>query len=312
MEGPPGLSSPIKQPSDKQRFSIRPAQLSAQSSPTDTVHAIPLSTPSQTLKPLPKWKASALQRQISQINLRRRTRAFSLSDVRSDKRERSPTPLSPLAIDSNKPIDVSKTNQKTVTIMSPAEEMALRNEQSSATASSNFRDDPASQRENQQESVTVPIKSCILQIPGMPPAAVNKSTISSIASGLYPQGDKTSMPVYEPVYKPVSCEEKTFEQKLINFNDALDKMVQETNLDVTETPFKTENQEMKSSSSGNYSGLRSEKPSVPIDSYKPPLQVMIEKPTVNPFEQYRTMTKSSRDDNIVDLKEVKVEKPPKK
>ncbi|KAG5341138.1 ORK1 protein, partial [Acromyrmex charruanus] len=268
MEGPPGISLPIQQPSNKQRFSIRPAQLSTQPNPTST-----MSTPSP--KPLPKWKAGMLQRQITQMNLRRRARAFSLSDVHSDKREKI-TPLSPLAIDNIKTVDVSKpSNPKTVTIMSPEEmNMISKNEL--------------------QDSMVVPSIVC------------------------------------ESIYKPLSS--STFEQKLIKLNDELDthlkyplqRGMQETNVDAKEVSLKMEQKQNDthiidvtdnlnaSTSSGKSPESRKGKLSVSIDSYKPSLQMTIEKPTINPFEQYRAMTRASQKEEDTDLKEVKIEKPGEK
>lgn len=283
MEGPPGISSPIKQSSGGRRFSIRPVQLSGQSSPASTkTTPSPLHTP----KPVPKWKAGMLQRQIGQMHLRRRARAFSLSDVHSDRRERSTVPLSPLAVDnSNKFADrTSNSNQKTVTIMSPEEEerrMTLKDEhQQHSAAAAGSRDKQTSLRRDQES------------------AASNTQ-------------------------KPTSS---AFEQKLIDFNDALSKIVQsgmqETNVDVKETPLKTEKRDTHvcvidnlsettakpfSSNSGSSFKLEKEKPSVPIDFYKPQLQVTIEKPAINPFEQYRAMTRSVRKDDA-DLEEVKIDK----
>lgn len=293
MEGLPGISSPIKQSSGGRRFSIRPVQLSGQSSPASAK-----STPLHTPKPLPKWKAGMLQRQISEMHLRRRARAFSLGDVHSDRRERSTAPLSPLAMDnSSKFVDIGKTNssnQKTVTIMSPEEEkrMTLKDEhqeQSAVAAGSRDKQGTSLWRDRQEDA----------------------------ASNVH---DGNSVPVHKA---PSSA----FKQKLIDFNDALGKMVQsgmqETNVNVKETPRQTEKrdthvfiidnlsetQTAKPSSTKSGSSFESErkKPSVPIDFYKPPLQVTIEKPAINPFEQYRAMTSSNRKDDV-DLEEVKVDK----
>lgn len=323
MEGPPGISSPIQQPSGNRRFSIRPAQLGTQPSPTSTK-----STPSplHTPKPLPKWKGGMLQRQITQMNLRRRSRAFSLSDVYSDKREKTTPPLSPLAMDSTKTIDVSKpssSSQKTVTILSPAEEvMTAKNElQQSAVVASGSRDTQIAPWRD-QEGVISSINPFVFGIPSEPPAALNESMILSMQrDGTYPQED--SIPVYQPVYKSSSV----FEQKLMKLNDelgrTLQKGMQETNVDVKEDSREMEKKQDgthmcvidnlgASTSSGSISESRKGKPSVLIDSYKPPLQATIEKPTINPFEQYRAMTRAARKEEDADLKEIKIEKPGEK
>ncbi|XP_076641692.1 open rectifier K[+] channel 1 isoform X2 [Halictus rubicundus] len=81
-EGAPGLSSPImpSAPNQTRRFSLRPAQGQIADASTEETAASVL----PTLKPVPRWKAGMLQRQIGQKNLRRRVRAFSLSDVQVD------------------------------------------------------------------------------------------------------------------------------------------------------------------------------------------------------------------------------------
>ncbi|XP_036149166.1 open rectifier potassium channel protein 1 [Monomorium pharaonis] len=319
MEGLPGISSPILQPSDNRRFSIRPAQLGTQPSPSSTK-----STPLHTPKPLPKWKAGMLQRQITQMNLHRRTRAFSLGDVYSDKHEKTTPPLSPLAKDNTKIVDNSKpssSNQKTVTIMSPAEEinMMTKNEfQGSAVLSSSSRDDKTAGRD--QEGVISSINPFVLGISNEPPAALNETMILNMyKDGIYSQED--SIPVYESVYKPPSS---VFEQKLVKLNDELDRTLQrelqETNVDFNEVPIKTEKKQNDthiyvidnlgaSASNGSSPESRKDKPSVLIGSYKSSLQETIQKPTINPFEQYKAMTRTTQKKEDADLKEVKVEKP---
>ncbi|TGZ54335.1 uncharacterized protein Ork1 [Temnothorax longispinosus] len=322
MEGPPGISSPIQQPSGNQRFSIRPAQLNLQPSPTSTKST---PTPLHTPKPVPKWKAGMLQRQITEMNLRRRARAFSLSDVYSDKPEKTTPPLSPLAMDNTKTFDISKStspSQKTVTIMSPAEEMNMlsKNEhQDSTVVPSGSRDEQITPWRDQKGVSS--ISPFVLEISKEPPAALNESMILSMhKDGIYPQKD--SVPVYKPVYKPPSS---VFEQKLVKFNDelgrTLERGMQETNVDFKDVPLEMEKKQddthMRvidnldaSTSSGR--SPESRKPSVLIDSYKPSQQMTIEKPTINPFEQYKAMTRSARKEEDTDLKEVKVEKPGKK
>ena len=321
MEGPPGISLPIQQPSNNQRFSIRPVQLSSQPNPTSI-----LSTPSplHTPKPLPKWKAGMLQRQITQMNLRRRARAFSLSDVHSDKREKITPPLSPLAIDNIKTIDVSKPNNpKTVTIMSPAEEinMTSKNElQDSMAVPSSSRDNQISWKD--QEGVISPINPFVFEISNELPTEFNESMILSMHKDeIYPQRNSI---ICEPIYKPLSS--STFEQKLIKLNDELDRTLQrgmqETNVDAKEVSLKMEQKQndihidvtdnLNASTSGKSPESKKGKLSVSIDSYKPSLQMTIEKPTINPFEQYRAMTRTSQKEEDTDLKEVKIEKPDEK
>ncbi|XP_011872544.1 PREDICTED: open rectifier potassium channel protein 1 [Vollenhovia emeryi] len=320
MEGPPGISSPIQQPFGSRRFSIRPAQLSP--SPTSTKST---PTPLHTPKPLPKWKAGMLQRQITQMNLRRRVRATSLSDVGSDKREKTTPPLSPLAMGNTKTVDISKStssNQKTVTIMSPEEQLNMipKNEYQDSTVVPLGSRDEQTAPWREQEGVISSINPFVFEISKEPPAALNESMILSMhRDEVYPQSD--SVPVHESVYKPPSS---VFEQKLVKLNDELGKTLlqremQETNMDFKAGSLKMEKEQddiyvidnLGASTSSGRPESRKEKPSVLIDSYKPSLQVTIEKPTINPFEQYRAMTRAAQKEEDTDLREVKVEKPGK-
>ncbi|EFN84522.1 uncharacterized protein LOC105183149 isoform X2 [Harpegnathos saltator] len=323
MEGPPGISSPIKPPSNIRRFSIRPAQLNVQTSPTNL-------TPLHMPKPPPRWKAGILlQRQLGQINLQRRVRAFSLSDVNTTKREKSPTPLSPLAMDNssksvtNKFVDVNRVNQKTVTIMSPAEEMSM-------TSKGELRSSAISTPTNSKEEQMSPWKNrdvassanpFVFGISDGSSAASNETVISCVDASGRRQRD-------ERYNNPTSSDEKSvLEQKLVNLNDALNRIetgMQETNVDIkVETPLRTEKlsdvdmcridnlKEPRDPSNVTFStsdcsGLKRKKPSVSIDFYKPSRQVVIEKPAVNPFEQYKAMTKCDQKEDT-DLKEVKIE-----
>jgi len=316
MEGLPGISSPIKQSSENRRFSLKSTQLSAQISPTSTKST---PTPLQTPKLLPRWKAGMLQRQISQMNLRRRVRAFSLSDVYSDKREKS-TPFSPLAMD-NTIKSIDKTNQKTVTIVSPA---IMKNEfQNFAVTSANLENEQTSQMWKDQKDTILSIDPFVSEISNEPSIILNQSTISSKKDGKHLK-DQSVMSLYEPV----SERKMMFEQKLINFNNVnkpIQREMQETNVDITETSLKIQKrknnteicvinnldesqQEKLSTNNASSLGLRKDKPSVSIDSYKQPLQVTIEKPVINPFEQYRAMTRSGQKEDA-NLKEIKIEKP---
>ncbi|XP_032673639.1 uncharacterized protein LOC116845260 isoform X2 [Odontomachus brunneus] len=314
MEGPLGFSSPIKPPSNIRRFSIRPTQLSAQTSPT-----------SPTMKPPPKWRAGILQRQLGQINLQRRVRAFSLSDVNTSKREKSPAPLSPLAMDNtNKFVDISRVNQKTVTIMSPAKEISMKNELRSAgvSASAASREEQVSLWNN-RENVTSPINPFVLGLSDKSLAASNETMISRADSGRRCQGNRDHD-------NSTSSNENILQQRLVNVNDTLGRTVQtriqEMNVDVKAgAPPATKEQSGVSaciidnlnesqdslnvtSSTSGCSESKREKPSVSIDFYKPSRQVIIERPAVNPFEQYRAMTRSGQKEDM-DLKEIKIESP---
>lgn len=119
MERTPGISAPIKA-TNIRRFSLHPAQIDDP----------PSSTTAQITKGMPRWRAGMLQRQINQLNLQRRVRAFSLSDVNSSdsvKNSDKMSTVSPLALDpalkttmvSLKDSSNKNFNQKTVTIVSP-------------------------------------------------------------------------------------------------------------------------------------------------------------------------------------------------
>ncbi|XP_076620196.1 open rectifier K[+] channel 1 [Colletes latitarsis] len=96
-EGAPGLSSPmVSQPpppptASGRPFPLRPTQNQGGISTVgNTTSIVP------ALKAVPRWKAGMLQRQIGQKNLRRRVRAFSLSDVHvDDLKEKTTESVSP-------------------------------------------------------------------------------------------------------------------------------------------------------------------------------------------------------------------------
>lgn len=123
-EGAPGVSTPITSSTGVRRFSLRPT---VQSEVSQTAQA-----PSSLTKGLPRWRAGMLQRQINQINLQKRVRAFSLSDVHTEgsrgSAERTATPaISPLVdgvriVGGPKDQATKSSSQKTVTIVSPRPE----------------------------------------------------------------------------------------------------------------------------------------------------------------------------------------------
>ncbi|XP_048511601.1 open rectifier potassium channel protein 1 [Athalia rosae] len=82
---------PVRAPHAPRRFSLRPAQIGVPPAPASP-------KPSLMGRPVPKWKGGMLQRQISELNLQRRARAFSLGDVNSIRTERSANQTSPLAL----------------------------------------------------------------------------------------------------------------------------------------------------------------------------------------------------------------------
>lgn len=102
-ERTPGFSTPIKSSLNDRRFSLRPAQNSNVNLKGGNTSIV------STQKVAPRWKAGILQRQIGQMNLRRRARAFSLSDVHNeDHGERT----EPFHLSSN--IIYKKNNQDTI------------------------------------------------------------------------------------------------------------------------------------------------------------------------------------------------------
>lgn len=256
------------------------------------------------------------------MNLQRRVRAFSLSDVNSTRREKSPAPLSPLAMDNtNKFVDISRINQKTVTIMSPAEKVNTSKSELRSPAVSA----PVVSREEQmlllknREDLASSVNPLVLSSDKLPMTS-NEAVISHMNSGKRCQWDKS----YD---NPTFSDENVLEQRLVNLDDTLSGTVQTrmqgTNVDVKVEPsLTTEKQSLSiidnlneprdslnvTSSTSSCPRSKREKPSVLIDFYKSSRQVIIEKPAVNPFEQYRAMTRSDRKEDM-DLKEVKVDYP---
>lgn len=339
MEGLPGISPPIKQLSADRCFSIKSTQHNGQQSPK--------LTPLQIPKAPPRWKAGLLQRHIGQMNLRRRVRAFSLGDVdESDRHEKNPVPLSPLALDNTNKIMHNitnksdgkmniNTNQKTVTIISPMDEMNItaKNElQDSAIslASLNLKDPPWDSTEN----LSCPSVNPIISNESI--AVLNKSMISHVQNQKFHKEDTDYKANTVSVCDNV--DNSIFDKKLMNLKDASCRIgqndfssthrltTQETNVNVKEVPREQNDtkiciidnlddsyedlREKTSVSNENSSKSRKEKPNVPIDFYRPPLQVTIEKPAINPFEQYRAMTESSQKDE--DLKEIRIDSPREK
>ncbi|XP_046422170.1 open rectifier potassium channel protein 1 [Neodiprion fabricii] len=84
-----GISIPTR--AKPRRFSLRPAQIGVPPAPASP-------KTSQMGRPIPRWKGGMLQRQISELNLQRRERAFSLGDVNSIRNERPVGQTSPLAL----------------------------------------------------------------------------------------------------------------------------------------------------------------------------------------------------------------------
>lgn len=83
----PGHSTPIKSSMNDRRFSLRPTQNPNGSLSGGNTPLVP------SFKAIPRWKAGMLQRQIGQMNLRRRARAFSLSDVHAKDLEKRTEPF---------------------------------------------------------------------------------------------------------------------------------------------------------------------------------------------------------------------------
>ncbi|XP_043527151.1 uncharacterized protein LOC122537753 isoform X1 [Frieseomelitta varia] len=109
----PGHSTPIKSSLNDRRFSLRPTTQNPNGSPL-----VP------SFKAIPRWKAGMLQRQIGQMNLRRRARAFSLSDVHAEDLEKRAEPFDL----SSKICDKRNRNTKDCCkIVSPNESKDLRN-----------------------------------------------------------------------------------------------------------------------------------------------------------------------------------------
>lgn len=115
----PGISSPIAALGGR-RFSLRPTQMDI---PLETSMGAP-NTP--VTRGVSRWRAGMLQKQINQMNVQKRVRAFSLSDVNAENFKSSSKNLgiSPLALNADvKTFGRSKDpnkHLKTVTIVSPS------------------------------------------------------------------------------------------------------------------------------------------------------------------------------------------------
>ncbi|XP_043491474.1 uncharacterized protein LOC122517142 isoform X3 [Polistes fuscatus] len=319
MEGTPGVSSPIAKISNVRRYSLRPmAQI--QQPPSSNQQT-------QATKALPRWKAGMLQRQIGRMSVRRRVRAFSLSDVQADKSEKS-TGLSPLAIDDNgKPITsiVSSIKpsasavQKTVTIVSPTKDEVLRsngNESTSVkttsnpfipsfatpeTPDNNSTGDNFPFRNVQNDAINTNIVLNNLRATSECEVDYNNDSSKRAKS----KSNETSV---ENINNSEGMGEKFIfrndsvgSKEILNDQLALSKDVLSNIKDNSED--------------GKKSTIRcttNKKPRISIDSYKTSLDVKIEKPSVNPFLQYQATTSGSISGSQrgnINLTEVKVEKP---
>ncbi|KAI4494408.1 hypothetical protein M0802_008900 [Mischocyttarus mexicanus] len=328
MEGTLGVSSPIATISNVRRYSLRPmTQIQQQPQPPSS------NQQTQATKVLPRWKAGMLQRQIGRMSVRRRVRAFSLSDVQADKSDKSTSP-SPLAIDDNgKPVTsiVSSIKpsasavQKTVTIVSPTKDEVLR-------SSSN-------------ESTSIDTRSSVKTTsnPFIPSFATSEIPAKDSTADHFPfkkvQNDAINSNIvlntlqatseYEVDYNDDTSKRdksKNNERSVENIihsegmgeklifpkNSVASKGILNDELTLSKDVLSNikENSENDTKSTIRFTPIKSpnEKPRISIDSYKTSLDVKIEKPSVNPFLQYQATTSCSQHGNT-NLTDVKVEKP---
>ncbi|KAK2587466.1 hypothetical protein KPH14_003171 [Odynerus spinipes] len=332
MEGSPGVSSPIATSSNVRRFSLRPMNQSQQSSTQQST--------TQTTKAIPRWKAGMLQRQIGRMSVRRRVRAFSLSDVQTEKSEKS-SGLSPLATDDNgKPVTSivssgrpsASSVQKTVTIVPPTkdEERVLRSNNSESTSlDASSLPSPTSETKPLQDTPTNPFTSpfTVTSLPESPgktntgdgfqfrelqtegiSTPSNTLKTSSEHSDTIKLADIESLKVTEEIReKSILNDNSTSSKESIMKKDELKLLPIKENLQDSLKPISrndgfSDNRQFSTTKSCN------EKPRISIDSYKPSVDVKIEKPSVNPFLQYQATTSGTQHSNI-NLTEVKVEKP---
>lgn len=307
MEGSPGVSAPIATSSNIRRFSLRPMNQFQQSSSQQTT--------TQTTKAIPRWKAGMLQRQIGKMSVNRRVRAFSLSDVQTDKSEKS-IGLSPLATDDNgKPVTSIVTSgrpsatsiQKTVTIVSPTKDEDVLLFSNNDTSLNPSPPSPVSESKPLQEISTNPFISSFTttSLPDTPTSTIadNSFQFKDIQTDgvSKPTDTLTSSLEHSDTTKETGVEtHKVTEEdreKSITKKDELKSL-----------PVKNSSQDSSKSISNSATKTSNEKPKVFIDSYKPLVDVTIEKPSVNPFLQYQATTSGIQQGNV-NLTEVKIEKP---
>lgn len=369
-EGAPGVSKPIIASTGVRRFSLRPTETSQASQ-----------GPSAITKAIPRWRAGMLQRQINQMNLQKRVRAFSLSDVNTEasRRDKNPTPppaISPL-VDGIRILggkdQSSKSSQKTVTIVSPRSEEMLVPKANESLQNSSGPGSSKSSKESEEKKTSrsaAAASSTTITIPDNddPLAFFDDDVGPTIGTNPFDfeaergtrgvlSVDPNSRTIFGALQnvKSIEAGPRNSRRDSIDATDGSPGNIrgtEKTRFTGSETPTKKQsisscstattdtkstsrrvspvsigawtesrrNEDRKISNVSQPSASESlascsrkssthknpnEKPRVSIDSYKPLVEVKIEKPTQNPFERYRaTMKLASVDDDS--LTEVKI------
>ncbi|XP_066597403.1 open rectifier potassium channel protein 1-like [Prorops nasuta] len=332
MEGAPGVSSPVKIPQNTRRFSLRPAQIG--------VPPAPATPKAPHIKAIPRWKAGMLQRQIGQMSIQRRVRAFSLSDVEADTREKD-RGISPLALDNSKTINSGgrestkalTSGQKTVTIASPEREILkpadvqsnVNNSVEQNDGWTNIPTNPFSNSFVDSSDKVIPeaaataidsssketdgriknlddqsgysdgcVKINISDTKDSTCASQNLDSTGEFKDSLLPLSDKS---VERP--RQGESEEKQRKVSAVSIGTWADSQRSRKVSTISQ-------QSQNSASSRKSSTAKSpnDKPRVSIDSYKPLIEIKVEKPSVNPFEQYKATMSADKpeDTNLSDIK----------
>ncbi|XP_011315332.1 open rectifier potassium channel protein 1 [Fopius arisanus] len=320
MEGAPGSSSPVA--SGNRRFSLRPAQL-------DTPPGS--GTPSAS-RAVPRWRAALLQRQINHLKVQKRARAFSLSDVNTEgaRTPEKSLAISPLALEPSVKTNAGKSNQKTVTIVSPSQEdkksevktrMRIPFLRAISVSSNPFI-----------SGVTNPIfdereKNGIFTSGGGEKDSRDQRTISDTPRHFNPSSPEAPAPGVELLeqipgagHEPEEIPGASTTAKNMGTTERDHRTDKTRKISVVaigtwgdvkggdrKVSTVSENSSGESTSSRTFSGQSpGDKPRVSIDSYKPLLEVKIDKPSENVFERYQRASMQSSSDGD-SLQEVRVD-----
>ncbi|XP_015125527.1 open rectifier potassium channel protein 1 [Diachasma alloeum] len=333
MEGAPGSSSPVAS-SGHRRFSLRPAQLDTPPGPA---------TP-QASRAMPRWRAGMLQRQINQLHLQKRVRAFSLSDVNTEgmKSGEKSIAISPLALEPSVKTNPGKgSTQKTVTIVSPSREgrgktsdvkqgrpgflraiSASSNPFTSGVTNPFFDGDErdkkrgdlgAEEESNDQRTVFEALRD-VKTIGTAPAEAEARASSVELVETVSRREDELGVHQDEAHPEEIGGENVGATER----DDRTDKTRKISVVSIgswgeakrggrkVSTVSEHSTGESSSSSRKTSSGRSpGDKPRVSIDSYKPLLEVKIDKPSENVFERYQRASMQSSSDGD-SLQEVKV------
>ena len=242
-----------------------------------------------------------LQRQINQINLQRRVRAFSLSDVNSEPPRHSPSqsPISPLV-----------KSQKSVTIVSPSPtELGARR----TNEAKQFSVVQIPATDNQPEKPRREPYVRAHSTTNNPFASDTQSTNSdddSTASGSNSQVSSSTATTAEEsesvkIVTATSPNRKVSAVSIGHWTDSPRRAGGSRKVSAVSAVSERSTESLASSSrKSSTSQNSSDKPRVSIDSYKPLMEANIEKPSENPFERYKANMQMANDseDSLTDVK----------